>query len=116
MGRGLRVTIFNRDWDVCIDNPASLPIWMRDAARLLKGHVGQYVFISTISVYAANDKPADETAPLAAYKGADPMAETTKSRRADRRLYGPLKALSEKEARRGRAHYYPPEPDRGLGR
>ena len=69
MGRGLRVTIFNRDWDVCIDNPASLPIWMRDAARLLKGHVGQYVFISTISVYAANDKPADETAPLAAYKG-----------------------------------------------
>jgi len=85
-------------WDVCIDNPTSLAARVRDAARALKGHVGQYVFISTISVYAANDKPADETAPLAAYKGADPMAETTKSLRADARLYAPLKALSEKEA------------------
>ena len=45
---------------------------MRDAARVLKGQVGQYIFISTISVYAANDKPADETAPLAAYTGARP--------------------------------------------
>jgi 2'-hydroxyisoflavone reductase len=88
-----------RDWDVCIDNPTSLPIWVRDAARVLKAHVGQYVFISTISVYAANDRPADETAPLAVYKGADPMAETAKSLSADRRLYGPLKARSEQEAR-----------------
>jgi 2'-hydroxyisoflavone reductase len=37
---------------------------VRDAARVLKGHVGQYIFISTISVYAANDKSADETATL----------------------------------------------------
>jgi 2'-hydroxyisoflavone reductase len=86
------------DWDVCIDNPTSLPAWVRDAARVLMGHVGQYVFISTISVYAANDKPADETAPRAAYKGGDPMAETTKSLSADPHLYGPLKALSENEA------------------
>jgi 2'-hydroxyisoflavone reductase len=88
----------SRDWDVCIDNPTSLPVWVRDAARVLKGHVGQYVFISTISVYAANDQPADETAPLVAYKGDDPMAETIKSLNANPRLYGPLKALSEKEA------------------
>jgi 2'-hydroxyisoflavone reductase len=88
-----------RDWDVCIDNPTSLPVWVRDAARVLKGHVGQYVFISTISVYAANDEPADETAPLVAYDGDDPMAETIKSLNADPRLYGPLKAMSEKEAR-----------------
>src|SRR5882757_3280219 len=88
-----------RDWDVCIDNPTSLPVWVRDAARVLKGHVGQYVFISTISVYATNDTPADETAPLVAYKGDDPMAETVKSLNANQRLYGPLKALSEKEAR-----------------
>ena len=87
-----------RDWDVCIDNPTSLPVWVRDAARVLKGHIGQYVFISTISVYAANDKPADETAPLVAYNGDDPMAETVKSLNANPRLYGPLKALSEKEA------------------
>jgi 2'-hydroxyisoflavone reductase len=88
-----------RDWDVCIDNPTSLPVWVRDAARVLKGHVGQYVFISTISVYAANDTPADETAPLVAYRGDDPMAETITSLEANPRLYGPLKALSEKEAR-----------------
>jgi 2'-hydroxyisoflavone reductase len=87
-----------RDWDVCIDNPTSLPAWVRNAAGVLKGHIGQYVFISTISVYAANDKPADETAPLVTYNGADPMAETIKSLSANQRLYGPLKALSEKEA------------------
>jgi 2'-hydroxyisoflavone reductase len=87
-----------RDWDVCIDNPTSLPVWVRDAARVLKGHIGQYVFISTISAYAANDQPADETAPLATYSGSDPMAETVKSLGANMRLYGPLKALSEKEA------------------
>jgi 2'-hydroxyisoflavone reductase len=126
LARGHRVTVFNRgrqkaawpapveqllgdrdrdlkalegrDWDVCIDNPTSLPIWVRDVARVLKGHVGLYVFISTISVYAASDRPADETAPLAVYKGADPMAETTQSLNADRRLYGPLKAQCEKEA------------------
>jgi 2'-hydroxyisoflavone reductase len=85
-----------RDWDVCIDNPTSLPVWVRDAGHVLKGHIGQYIFISTISVYAANDKPADETASLVAYDGADPMAE--KSLGAGMRLYGPLKALSEKEA------------------
>jgi 2'-hydroxyisoflavone reductase len=88
-----------REWDVCIDNPTTLPVWVRDAARVLKGHIGQYIFISTISAYAANDKPADETAPLATYNGADAMAETTKSLGADPRLYGPLKALCEKEAR-----------------
>jgi 2'-hydroxyisoflavone reductase len=88
----------DREWDVCIDNPTSLPVWVRDAARVLKGHIGQYVFVSTISVYAANDKPADETAPLVAYNGDDPMAETIKSLGANQRLYGPLKALSEKEA------------------
>src|ERR1700734_1759822 len=68
-----------RDWDVCIDNPTSLPVWVRDAARVLTGHIGQYVFISTISVYATNDRPADETAALVTYNGDDPMAETVKS-------------------------------------
>jgi len=88
-----------RDWDACIDNPTSLPAWVREAARVLKGHVGQYLFISTISVYAANDKPADEIAALVAYNGADPMAETIESLNANPRLYGPLKAACETEAR-----------------
>jgi len=88
-----------REWDVCIDNPTTLPFWVRDAGQALRGKVGRYIFISTISVYAANDKPADETAPLAPYAGKDPMAETAETLRGHvGELYGPLKALSEKEA------------------
>src|SRR5919107_1779973 len=61
-----------RTWDVVIDNPATLPVWVRDAAQILKGNVDRYVFISTISVYSDNSKPGmDETGPLAQYKGAD---------------------------------------------
>ncbi|HSZ50443.1 MAG TPA: NAD-dependent epimerase/dehydratase family protein, partial [Caulobacteraceae bacterium] len=89
-------------WDVCIDNPTTLPFWVRDAARVLTGKVGQYIFISTISAYAANDRPgADETADLAPYTGKDPMAETQKSLvDSHMELYGPLKAVSEREAQR----------------
>ena len=90
-----------REWDVCIDNPTTLPFWVRDAGQALKGKVGQYIFISTISVYASTDKPGDETLPLAPYKGKDPMAETMDTFRADvGGLYGPLKAVSEAEAER----------------
>jgi 2'-hydroxyisoflavone reductase len=89
-----------RTWDVCIDNPTTLPFWVRDAGAALKGHVGHYIFISTISVYAKNDRPADESDALAPYKGADPMAETAETFRAHGELYGPLKAASEAEARR----------------
>ena len=89
-----------REWDVCIDNPTTLPFWVRDAGKVLKGRIKHYVFISTISVYAANDKPADETAALAAYKGADPMAETARTLAANVALYGQLKAVSEAEAAR----------------
>ena len=87
-------------WDVCIDNPTTLPVWVRDAGRVLAGKVGQYVFISTISVYAKNDKPADEDDALALYKGKDPLAETPDTFRGHLELYGPLKAASEAEAKR----------------
>ncbi|UOV05040.1 NAD-dependent epimerase/dehydratase family protein [Pseudoxanthomonas sp. F37] len=89
-----------RKWDVCIDNPTSLPFWVRDAGQVLKGNVGHYLFISTISVYADSSKPGiDENSPLAQYKGKDAMAETQQTLRADiENLYGPLKALSEAEA------------------
>jgi 2'-hydroxyisoflavone reductase len=90
-----------RRFDVCIDNPTSVPFWVRDAAAVLAGQVGHYVFISTISVYA-DDSAAhqDETAPRAAYTGPDAMAETNASLRQNMALYGPLKAASEDEARR----------------
>lgn len=91
-----------RKWDVCIDNPTSLPVWVRDAGKVLAGNVGQYLFISTISVYADGSRPGiTEDAPLAPYKGGDAMAETRDTLMADvENLYGPLKALSEAEARR----------------
>jgi len=97
-------SLVGRKWDVCIDNPTSLPFWVRDAAKVLKGNVGHYMFISTISVYADGSKPGmTEDAPLAVYKGKDAMAETQANLMADiENLYGPLKALSEAEVRK---HY-----------
>ncbi|MDQ2919650.1 MAG: NAD-dependent epimerase/dehydratase family protein [Verrucomicrobiota bacterium] len=89
----------NRKWDVVIDNPTSVPVWVRDAAQILKGNVDRYVFISTISVYSDNSKPNDETGALAKYEGADAMKETRDTIVASQfKLYGPLKALSEQEA------------------
>jgi 2'-hydroxyisoflavone reductase len=89
----------NRKWDVVIDNPTMLPKWVYDAAEILKGNVDRYIFISTISVYADGLKPgADESAPLAKYDGKDAMKETRDTVIASKfALYGPLKALSEKE-------------------
>jgi 2'-hydroxyisoflavone reductase len=89
-----------RTWDVVIDNPTTLPVWVRDAAQILKGNVERYVFISTISVYSDTSKLGmDENAPLAKYNGADAMKETSATMRANNfALYGPLKALSEAEA------------------
>ncbi len=89
-----------RKWDVVVDIPTTLPVWVRDAAQVLQGNVDRYVFISTISVYSDNSKPGmDESGPLAEYKGADAMKETQQTLTASRYgLYGPLKALSEKEA------------------
>jgi 2'-hydroxyisoflavone reductase len=88
-----------RKWDVVIDNPTTLPAWVRDAAQILKGNVERYVFISTISVYADTSKPLDENAPLAKYDGADAFKETLEAMKASGfKTYGPLKALSEQEA------------------
>ena len=88
-----------REWDVCIDNPTTLPFWVRDAGKALREKVKQYIFISTISVYADTSKPGvDESAALAHYTGKDAMQETQATLKADMGLYGPLKALSEKEA------------------
>jgi 2'-hydroxyisoflavone reductase len=88
-----------RKWDVCIDNPTSVPHWIRDAAAVLEGNVKQFVFISTLSVYASNASPGqDESAPRDTYRGKDALAETTADLRKNLALYGPLKAASEDEA------------------
>jgi len=89
-----------RTWDVVIDNPATLPVWVREAAQILKGNAERYVFISSTAVYADSSKQGqDETAPLVKYEGADAMKETNATMRAGNfALFGPLKAVSEAEA------------------
>src|SRR5262249_43127075 len=89
----------NRQWDVAIDNPTTLPVWVRDAAQVLKANVERYVFISTISVYQESTKGSEENSPLQQYDGPDPYKETLEAMKASGyKTYGPLKALSEKEA------------------
>ena len=91
--------LMGREWDVCIDNPTSLPFWVRDIGRVLNGKIKHYVFISTISVFADKSQPGmDESAPVAMYTGKDAMAETRATLQADMGLYGPLKAVCEREA------------------
>jgi 2'-hydroxyisoflavone reductase len=81
LARGHRVTLFNRGktrpglfkgkvaeeligdlntdtsalkgktFDVVIDNPTTLPVWVRNAAQYLEGDTKHYIFISTTSVY-----------------------------------------------------------------
>ncbi len=90
-----------REWDVCIDNPTSVPHWVRDVGQVLQGKVGHYIFISTLSVYADSATPGqDENAPLAQYTGPDIMKETRETLRANMALYGPMKAACEAEAER----------------
>ena len=82
-----------------IDNPTTLPAWVRDVAQVLKGNVDRYIFISTISVYGEAKQGADENSPTEKYEGADPYKETIEAVRASGfKTYGPLKALSEREA------------------
>lgn len=97
--KGTLAALKGREWDVCIDNPTSIPSWVRDVGKLLKGKVRQYVFVSTISVYADNSVAnATEDTALARYTGRNLMKETRETLRANMALYGPLKAASEVEA------------------
>lgn len=88
-----------REWDACIDNPTSVPFWVRDAGRVLAGKVKQYIYVSSVSAFADMSEPGKtEDAPLARYTGPDVMKETNATLRADMSLYGPLKAACEVEA------------------
>lgn len=80
-----------RQWDVVIDNSGYVPRITRASAELLAPNVKQYIFISTVSVYAKHDTPgADESAELGAM--ADPTVEDLGPPYEN---YGPLKALCE---------------------
>ena len=53
-----------RRWDAVIDNSGYVPRIVRASAELLAPNVGQYLFVSSISVYRDDLPPgSDETAP-----------------------------------------------------
>lgn len=83
-----------RTWDAVIDNSASLgsaPRWVKDTGAVLKDSVGQYLFISTRSVYAdLSMVPATVDAPLLKTDAPDLAQDFP---------YGLAKALAEGEAK-----------------
>jgi len=87
-------------WDAVIDNPTSVPFWVKDAGEVLRDKTKQYVFISTISVYQTKGQTAlDESSPLMQYTKGDPLALTIQDLMKDiEGLYGPMKVASEREA------------------
>ena len=50
-------SLAGRDWDVVVDNSGYTPKQVKLSAGLLQGHVKQYIFISSIAVYADFDQP-----------------------------------------------------------
>ena len=81
-----------RDWDAVIDNSAYTPKQVKLTADLLKGHVRQYILISSVAAYANFTKAGiDESYELA--KLDDPTVEEVNGQ-----TYGGLKALCEKVA------------------
>lgn len=85
-----------RTWDAVIDNSAATstaPQWVREAGAVLRDAVGQYIYISTRSVYRdLSVVPATVDAPLL-------TPETTRNWSEGRPYtYGLAKALAEGEA------------------
>ncbi len=76
-----------RTWDGVVDTSGYVPRVLRQSAELLRGAVGRYVFVSSISVYAGFSRPFDEESPLAVLD--DPFNESVESD------YGALKAACE---------------------
>ncbi len=82
-------------WDAVIDTSAYLPRQVRSVADCLRGRVGHYQLVSSISVYARFQAAGTaEDSPLQSL--ADPEVQVVTGE-----TYGGLKALCEAEARSG---------------
>ncbi len=82
--------VSNRHWDCVLDTCGYVPRIVQASAEYLNKSVDQYVFVSTISVYADFTKPGiNEDSTLSQTN--DPAAETVTNEN-----YGPLKVLCEK--------------------
>lgn len=82
-----------RSWDAVADTATFLPRVATLSAEALRGRVGRYLYVSSVSAYADMSVPPVEGAPTAT---ADPASESPED-------YGGLKALCEQavEARYG---------------
>jgi len=88
-----------RTFDVVLDNPTTLPAWVRNAAQHLAGNVKHYIFQSTTSVYSDQSIIGlDEQSPVAALP-ADVDPYTLDPQHASRH-YGALKVRAEQEVAR----------------
>ena len=86
---GLRA-LEGRSWDACVDVSGYTPKQVRPSAELLKDRVGQYVFVSTVSVYEDfGDTPVVETHRLLP-EAAEDVTEITGE------TYGQLKVTCER--------------------
>jgi 2'-hydroxyisoflavone reductase len=83
-----------RDWDAVIDNSGFYPRHARLSAELLHGHVGQYMFVSSISAYGESLTLEDDEF-TGAYAVMDDPADESDSIYGE--TYGPRKALCEQE-------------------
>ncbi len=83
-----------RDWDAVIDNSGFYPRHTRLSAELLHGHVGQYMFVSSISAYAESLALEDDEF-TGAYAVMDDPTDESDSIYGE--TYGPRKALCEQE-------------------
>jgi 2'-hydroxyisoflavone reductase len=86
-----------REWDTVIDPSGFVPRLVRASAEALRGSVGQYVFVSSISVYDELGEPGfDETARTVTLE--DPTTEDYLTM-GPVNTYGGLKALCEEVVR-----------------
>ena len=89
----LEAALGARSWDAVIDTSGYMPQVVRLSLAALRGRVKQYLFVSTISVYAGFERDGiDEEAPVS--PAPDPLPDTLQME-----LYGPLKSACEAEVR-----------------
>lgn len=78
-----------RTWDACVDTSGFTPRQVRPSAELLSGSVGQYVFMSAVSVYGdPHQRPV-----LESHSRPPPAGEDVTE--IDSQTYGPLKVACE---------------------
>ena len=83
-----------RTWDLCIDIWPQIPKIVETTGAMLQGHVGHFMYVSSMSVYADNSEPgADETAAVLEQPDADDVEYTGA-------LFGNFKAECENRVRR----------------